>query len=140
MAFGTPNPVADDNDEVMNEINMTPMVDIMLVLLIIFIITIPVMKHAVNIDLPRASNEVQNIKPETVRLSVDATGQYFLNETRVADDELATQLKAAAAQQPQPDLHIRGDKAVRYERVAQAMAAAQRAGLRKIGFITEPKN
>jgi biopolymer transport protein ExbD len=140
MAFGTPNNIADDNDEVMNEINMTPMVDIMLVLLIIFIITIPVMKHAVNIDLPRASNEVQNIKPETVRLSVDAAGQYFLNETQVADDELTTQLKAAAAQQPQPDLHIRGDKAVRYERVAQAMAAAQQAGLRKIGFITEPKN
>ena len=139
MAFGTPNHIADD-DEVMNEINMTPMVDIMLVLLIIFIITIPVMKHAVNIDLPRASNEVQNIKPETVRLSVDAQGQYFLNETQVADDELATQLKAAAAQEPQPDLHIRGDKAVRYERVAQAMAAAQQAGLRKIGFITEPKN
>ncbi|MDO8720103.1 MAG: biopolymer transporter ExbD [Polaromonas sp.] len=140
MAFGTPNNIADDNDEVMNEINMTPMVDIMLVLLIIFIITIPVMKHAVNIDLPRASNEVQNIKPETVRLSVDAAGHYFLNENQVADDELATQLKAAAAQQPQPDLHIRGDKAVRYERVAQAMAAAQQAGLRKIGFITEPKN
>lgn len=139
MAFGTPNHIADD-DEVMNEINMTPMVDIMLVLLIIFIITIPVMKHAVNIDLPRVSNEVQNIKPETVRLSVDAQGQYFLNETKVADDELATQLNAAAAQQPQPDLHIRGDKAVRYERVAQAMAAAQQAGLRKIGFITEPKN
>ena len=139
MAFGTPNHIADD-DEVMNEINMTPMVDIMLVLLIIFIITIPVMKHAVNIDLPRVSNEVQNIKPETVRLSVDAQGQYFLNETQVADDALATQLKAAAAQQPQPDLHIRGDKAVRYERVAQAMAAAQQAGLRKIGFITEPKN
>jgi biopolymer transport protein ExbD len=124
----------------MNEINMTPMVDIMLVLLIIFIITIPVMKHAVNIDLPRASNAVQTIKPETVRLSVDAGGRYFLNDTQVADDELATQLKAAAAQQPQPDLHIRGDKAVRYERVAQAMAAAQQAGLRKIGFITEPKN
>ena len=140
MAFGTPNPVADDNDEVMNEINMTPMVDIMLVLLIIFIITIPVMKHAVNIDLPRASNEAQTIKPATVRLSVDAGGRYFLNDTPVADDELATQLKAAAAQQPQPDLHIRGDKAVRYERVAQAMAAAQQAGLRKIGFITEPKN
>lgn len=140
MAFGTPNNIAGDDDEVMNEINMTPMVDIMLVLLIIFIITIPVMKHAVNIDLPRASNEVQNIKPETVRLSVDAEGHYFLNETQVADDELATQLKAAAAQQPQPDLHIRGDKAVRYERVAQAMAAAQQAGLRKIGFITEPKN
>ena len=136
MAFGT----QDDADEVMNEINMTPMVDIMLVLLIIFIITIPVMKHSVNIDLPRASNEAQNIKPETIRLSVDAQGAYFLNETQLADAELAPRLKAAAAQNPQPELHIRGDKNVRYERVAQAMAAAQQAGLRKIGFITEPKN
>ncbi len=135
MSFGT----QDDNDDVMNEINMTPMVDIMLVLLIIFIITVPVMKHSVNIDLPRASNEAQNIKPETIRLSVDAQGAYFLNEAQVADADLAPQLKAAAAQNPQPDLHIRGDKNVRYERVAQAMAAAQQAGLRKIGFITEPK-
>ncbi len=135
MAFGT----QDDTDDVMNEINMTPMVDIMLVLLIIFIITVPVMKHSVNIDLPRATNEAQIIKPETIRLSVDAQGQYFLNETLVPDQELATRLKAAASQNPQPELHIRGDKAVRYERVAQAMAAAQQAGLRKIGFITEPK-
>jgi biopolymer transport protein ExbD len=136
MAFGT----QDDTDEVMNEINMTPLVDVMLVLLIIFIITVPVMKHSVNIDLPIASNEVQITKPETLRLSVDAQGQYFLNETPVADKDLAPQLKAAAAKNPQPDLHIRGDKAVRYERVAQAMAASQQAGLRKIGFITEPKN
>ncbi len=136
MAFGT----QDDTDDVMNEINMTPMVDIMLVLLIIFIITVPVMKHSVNIDLPRATNEAQNIKPETVRLSVDAQGIYFLNETQITDAELAPRLMAAAQQNPQPDLHIRGDKAVRYERVAQAMAAAQQAGLRKIGFITEPKN
>ena len=136
MAFGT----QDDSDDVMNEINMTPMVDIMLVLLIIFIITVPVMKHSVNIDLPRVTNEAQNIKPETVRLSVDAEGSYFLNEAKIADDDLVTQLKAAAAKEPQPDLHIRGDKSVRYERVAQAMAAAQQAGLRKIGFITEPKS
>ena len=136
MAFGT----QDDTDDVMNEINMTPLVDVMLVLLIIFIITVPVMKHSVNIDLPRATNEPQNIKPETLRLSVDAAGDYFLNENRISDEELGPQLKAAAARNPQPDLHIRGDKAVRYERVAQAMAAAQQAGLRKIGFITEPKN
>ena len=136
MAFGT----QDDTDDVMNEINMTPMVDIMLVLLIIFIITVPVMKHSVNIDLPRANNEAQNIKPETIRLSVDAQGAYFINELQVSDAELAPKLKAAAAQNPQPDLHIRGDKSVRYERVAQAMAAAQQAGLHKIGFITEPKN
>ena len=136
MAFGT----QDDTDDVMNEINMTPMVDIMLVLLIIFIITVPVMKHAVNIDLPRATNEPELIKPTNVVLSVNAEGAYFLDGTQIKDEELAPRLKSAAAQNPQPDLHIRGDKAVRYERVAQAMAAAQQAGLRKIGFITEPKS
>jgi len=134
MAFGT----QDDTDEVMNEINMTPLVDVMLVLLIIFIITVPVMKHSVNIDLPRATNETQNIKPETIRLTVDAQGTYYLNEAKVEDRDLAPRFKASAAQVPQPELHIRGDKAVRYERVAQAMAAAQQAGLRKIGFVTEP--
>ena len=136
MAFGT----QDETDEVMNEINMTPLVDVMLVLLIIFIITVPVLQHSVNIDLPRASNEVEITKPATIRLSVDAQGRYFINDAVLADEELAPRLKAAAAQNPQPELHIRGDKSVRYERVAQAMAAAQQAGLRKIGFITEPKN
>jgi biopolymer transport protein ExbD len=135
MAFGT----QDDSDEVMNEINMTPLVDVMLVLLIIFIITVPVMKHSVNVDLPRATNQPELIKPETVRLSVAADGQYFWNGTPLADEELLTHLQAEAAKTPQPDLHIRGDKEVRYERVAQAMAAAQRAGVRKIGFVTEPQ-
>jgi biopolymer transport protein ExbD len=134
MSFGT----QDDADEVMNEINMTPLVDVMLVLLIIFIITVPVMKHSVNIDLPRATNEAQNLKPETVRLTVDAEGVYYINDAKIDDADLAPRLQAAAAQNPQPDLHIRGDKSVRYERVAQAMAAAQVAGLHKIGFITEP--
>lgn len=134
MAFGT----QDEPDEVMNEINMTPLVDVMLVLLIIFIITVPVMKHAVNIDLPRATNQPQE-KPENVRLSVDADGKYYWNEAQIDDAQLTEQLRATAAQDPQPDLHIRGDKAVRYERVAQAMAAAQQAGVKKIGFITEPQ-
>ena len=134
MAFGN----GDDSDEVMHEINMTPLVDVMLVLLIIFIITVPVMKHAVNIDLPRASNAASFSKPDTLRLGIDAQGRYFLNDMPVPDEALSPRLQAAAAQNPQPDLHIRGDKAVRYERVAQAMAAAQQAGLRKIGFITEP--
>ena len=79
MAFGT----QDDADDVMNEINMTPLVDVMLVLLIIFIITVPVMKHAVNVDLPRATNQPENVKPETVRLSVSADGKYFWNEFEV---------------------------------------------------------
>jgi biopolymer transport protein ExbD len=135
MAFGT----QDDTDEVMNEINMTPLVDVMLVLLIIFIITVPVMKHAINIDLPRATNQPQDMKPQTIRLTVDAQGAYYWNEGRVDDKELPRMLKAEAAREPQPELHIRGDKDARYERVAQAMAAAQQAGLHKIGFITEPK-
>ena len=136
MAFGT----QDDTDEVMNEINMTPMVDVMLVLLIIFIITVPVMKHAVNIDLPKASNVPQDAKPETIRLSVDAAGDYFWGESKVTEETLLLQLKAASTQIPQPELHIRGHKDVRYERVATVMAAAQQAGIRKIGFVTEPKN
>ena len=134
MAFGT----QDDPDEVMNEINMTPLVDVMLVLLIIFIITVPVMKHAVNVDLPQASSQREEVKPETLHLSVDASGAYYLNEAKVSVADLPARLQAEAARQPQPDLHIRGDKAVRYERVALAMAMAQQAGLRKIGFITEP--
>ena len=135
MAFGT----QEEPDEVMNEINMTPLVDVMLVLLIIFIITIPVMKHAVNIDLPRATNQVQDTKPQTIRLSVDAQGDYYWNENKVAETDLVPMLQAEAAKEPQPELHLRGDKNVRYERVAQAMAAAQQAGVKKIGFITEPK-
>src|SRR3954470_5205477 len=102
MAFGT----QDDTGEVMNEINMTPLVDVMLVLLIIFIITVPVMKHAINIDLPRASTQPQDAKPETIRLTVDAQGAYFWNEARINDNELAGKLKLEAAKNPQPELHI----------------------------------
>jgi biopolymer transport protein ExbD len=129
---------SDDDDALeMSEINMTPLVDVMLVLLIIFIITVPVMKHAVNIALPRATNQPQDLKPHTVRLTVNAQGDYFVNEVKVTDEQWAALLKAEAARQPQPQVHIKGDRDVRYERVAQAMAAAQRAGLQKIGFITE---
>jgi biopolymer transport protein ExbD len=136
MAFGT----QDESDEVMNEINMTPLVDVMLVLLIIFMITVPVMKHAVDIDLPRASNAPQDAKPEMIRLSIDAGGQYYWNEAKVSDEALLTQLQAISGQTPQPELQIRGDRAVRYERVALAMAAAKRTGIKKIGFLTEPGN
>ena len=130
----------DDDGDVMSEINMTPLVDVMLVLLIVFIITIPVMKHAVNVDLPRATNQPEDVKPETVRLSVSADGKYYWNENKVTDEAMAAMLKEEGAKDPQPELHIRGDKDVRYERVAQAMAAAQQAGVRKIGFVTDPKN
>ena len=134
MAFGT----QDEPDDVMNEINMTPLVDVMLVLLIIFIITVPVMKHAVNIDLPRETTQREETKPETISLSVDADGSYYWNQEKVDDATLEARLAAAGAQQQAPELHIRADKAVRYERVAGAMAAATRAGVHKIGFINEP--
>jgi biopolymer transport protein ExbD len=111
----------------------------MLVLLIVFIITVPVMKHSVNIDLPRATSSPQDAKPETIRLGVDAQGQYYWNEQPIAEADLLPRLQAEAKREPQPELHLRGDKDARYERVAQALAAAQRSGLRRIGFITEPK-
>jgi biopolymer transport protein ExbD len=134
MAIGT----QDDSDQMLSEINMIPFIDVMLVLLIIFIITVPVIKHAVQVDLPQASNQKLQDKPENVRLTVDADGAYYWNDAKVEDADFQQRLQAAAAQEPQPELHIRGDKAVRYERVALAMAAAQRAGVRKIGFVTEP--
>ncbi|MDH6595098.1 biopolymer transport protein ExbD [Variovorax sp. TBS-050B] len=134
MAFGT----QDEPDEVMNEINMTPLVDVMLVLLIIFIITVPVMKHAVNIDLPRATSEPEQPKPQNILFSITADGSYYWNEQKIDDAELPGRLAAEAAKDPQPELHIRGDKEVRYERVAKAMSQAREAGVRKIGFITEP--
>ncbi|MDT7521745.1 biopolymer transporter ExbD [Rhodoferax sp. TBRC 17198] len=138
MSFGMQDAGSDSDAEVMNEINMTPLVDVMLVLLIIFIITVPVMKHAVNVELPTATSQPEQVKPETLQLSVDAQGAYFLNQSLVASDALSGVLQAEAGKDPQPELHIRGDKAVRYEFVAQAMASAQQAGLRKIGFISEP--
>jgi biopolymer transport protein ExbD len=100
---------------------------------------VPVMKHSVNVDLPRATSTPQDTKPDTIRLSVNAQGEYFWNEQRVTEADLLPRLQAEAARDPQPELHLRGDKDARYESVAQALAAAQRSGLRKIGFITEPK-
>jgi biopolymer transport protein ExbD len=138
MAFGLQNATPDSDTEVMNEINMTPLVDVMLVLLIIFIVTVPVMKHAVNVELPAANSQAHRARPETLQLSVDAQGTYFLNQSAVAANTLPAVLRVEAAKEPQPELSIRGDKAVRYEFIAQAMSAAQQAGLRKIGFITEP--
>ena len=140
MAFGTQEAALGDDTEVMNDINMTPLVDVMLVLLIIFIITVPVMKHAISVELPSATALRQTIKPETIALSVDAQGGYFWNQNPVSEQELERLLEIEAAKSPQPELHIRGDKAVRYEFVVQAMAQARQAGLHKIGFVTEPKH
>lgn len=134
MSFGT----QDADDEVMNEINMTPLVDVMLVLLIIFIITIPVMNHAVNIQLPQASSQQEDKKPETIQLGVAEDGSFFWNQSKIDDNLLMARLVEASQKTPQPELHLRGDKNVRYERIAIAMSSAQQAGIKKIGFVTEP--
>jgi biopolymer transport protein ExbD len=135
MAFGGG---LDDDTEVMNEINMTPLVDVMLVLLIIFIITVPVLTHSVKVDLPRVDNTPNELKPETVNLSVNAEGHIYWNETQVTMEDLELRLATEANKQPQPEVHIRGDKAVSYEHVIKTMAAVQRAGILKLGFVTEP--
>ena len=129
----------EDDEAVMSEINMTPLVDVMLVLLIIFIITVPVMKHALQVQLPRVSHQPIEAAPQVVRVTIDAQGDYFFNDIRVSDDELRTRLREQAAREPQPQIQLKGDRAVRYERVAQAMAVVQQAGLRQIGFVTEPR-
>lgn len=135
MAFGS----LDNNDgTVMSEINMTPLVDVMLVLLIIFIVTVPVMKHAVEIDLPKVSTAPQLDKPDVVKLSVDAKGAYRINNTPVSDEVLKKELDEMATQHPQPVVHIYGDKEVVYERVINVMAAANKAGIEKVGFVTDP--
>nr|AAP49339.1 ExbD [uncultured bacterium] len=137
MAFGGG---LDDDTEVMNEINMTPLVDVMLVLLIIFIITVPVLTHSVKVDLPRADNTPNELKPETVNLAVNADGNVYWNETQVTMEELDLRLATEANKQPQPEVHIRGDRTVDYEHVIKTMAAVQRAGILKLGFVTEPGN
>jgi len=135
MAFGGG---FDDDNDVMSEINMTPLVDVMLVLLIIFIITVPVLTHSVQLDLPREENNPNIIEPDTVNISVTEKGEVHWDETVVSEDELSLRLEEAAQKKPQPEVHIRGDRKVEYEEVMKVMAAAQRAGVLKLGFVTEP--
>ncbi len=128
-----------DSDQVMNEINMTPLVDVMLVLLVIFIITLPVAQQAVKVELPRTSSAPDTARADPLLLTVDAQGRFHLGQQAMAADALEAALRTQAAKQPQPQLHIRGDKKVPYEQVAMAMTAAQRAGMTRVAFITESK-
>lgn len=128
-----------EEDDVVSAINTTPLVDVMLVLLIIFLITIPAVNYSVQIKLPKERNEIRESKPENIVISVDAQGQLYWYDAKVNGTEnLVERLKKVAKMEPQPEVHIRGDMAAQYESVGRIMYACQRAGIAKVGFITEP--
>jgi biopolymer transport protein ExbD len=122
-------------DEPMMDINMTPLIDVMLVLLIMFIITIPVMTHAVKLDMPRASNAPSQVQPVVINLEIDFDGTVLWNGTPVEIEDLEGYFRREAANEPQPELHIRPSKRAKYDVVARVLASAQRNGMRKIGFV-----
>lgn len=122
----------------MAEINTTPMVDVMLVLLVIFIITAPLLTHSIKIDLPQAGSQTNPEKPDVVTLSINADGKLFWNDTAFEETELTARLEAAAQKKPQPELHLRADKTTNYQQLAMVMSAAQTAGIEKLGFVTDP--
>ncbi|MBK8119074.1 MAG: biopolymer transporter ExbD [Sulfuritalea sp.] len=122
----------------MADMNVVPLVDVMLVLLVIFIVTAPLLTHAVKIDLPKASSNVNITKPEHIEFGIRENGDLFWNGEKVILAELAPRFALASKQQPQPELHIRADRNARYESVAQVMSVAAKAGLVRIGFVSEP--
>jgi len=129
----------DLDDAILADINTTPLVDVMLVLLIIFLITVPVLSTSVVVNLPRHAHQLQASEAQPVVISVDAQGRTYWLDSRVPDTaSLRAHLNAAAARQPQPAVHIRGDASADYAAVAQVLQAAQAAGLARVGFITEP--
>ena len=128
-----------DEDEVVSAINTTPLVDVMLVLLIIFLITIPVVTQTVPMTLPKETNIARQTKPENIEISVNKDGDVFWNARLVSDnDALFKKLKEIAVMTPQPEVHIRGDEKARYESIGRVVFACQRAAIQKISFVTEP--
>jgi len=131
---------SEGDDEIMSQINTTPLVDVMLVLLIIFLITIPVVTTSIKVDLPKEKNLVRETKPETVIISVDVKGKIFLYDTPIKNsDDLLQRMKKFSVMKPQPEVQIRGDGKSDFESVGRVMYAVQRAGITKVGFITEPQ-
>jgi biopolymer transport protein ExbD len=123
----------------MSDINMVPLIDVMLVLLVIFIVTAPLLTHAVKLELPRASAQVNQAKAEKIEFAIDAAGGLFWNGEAVTREEANARFVAAGKQQLQPEVHLRADQAVPYRFVARTLADASRAGLAKVGFISEPE-
>jgi len=137
MQIGAPD--GDAEEQLNNTINTTPMVDVMLVLLIIFMITVPVITQTIKVELPQERNLPTITKPENIVIAVDRDGNVYWGTERLADTEaLVTRLKVESIKEPQPEVHIRGDSEVRYEAVGRVVVACQRAGIFKVGFITEP--
>lgn len=139
MAFSTNEGRFSGDAPPMSEINVTPMVDVMLVLLIIFMITAPLVTNKIPIDLPQASARKNPDKPDVVSLAINADGQLFWNDQPVNKDEWKVRIRSAALKTPQPELQLRAEKTTQYQLVAEIMADAQAAGLSKIGFVTNPK-
>ena len=139
MAMQVGAPEGGDEEQLNNSINTTPLVDVMLVLLIIFLITIPVVTQSIKLDLPKERNIPLQTKPENIVIAVNREGEVYWGTERLPDIEtLVTRLKVQAVKEPQPEVHIRGDSEVRYESVGRVVVACQRAGIFKVGFITEP--
>ena len=128
-----------EEDAVNSTINTTPLVDVMSVLLIIFLITIPVVTKTIELELPIISNEATQTKPENIVIQIDRDGKIYWNDFIVAPESLVERMKAAAVQVPQPEVHIRGDQQARYEFIGRVVASAQRGGIMKVGFITDPE-
>jgi biopolymer transport protein ExbD len=137
MAFGGFNRAA--NTQPMAEINMIPLIDVMLVLLVIFIVTAPLLTHAVKIDLPKASSNPNLTQPDNIQLAIRESGEIFWNGEPLPRAELVGRFVASAGREPQPELHIRADRATPYEHVARVMSEASKAGLARIGFVTDPR-
>ncbi len=139
MAMQVGAPEGGGEDQLNNTINTTPLVDVMLVLLIIFLITIPVVTQTIKLELPKERNLPTQTKPENIVLAVNRDGEVFWGLERIPDQEaLVARLKVESVKEPQPEVHIRGDMEVRYESVGRVVVACQRAGIFKVGFITEP--
>jgi biopolymer transport protein ExbD len=138
VAFGGFSKAADNPP--MSEINMIPLIDVMLVLLVIFIITAPLLTHAVKIDLPQASSTPNLTQPDNIQLGIKATGEVYWNGEVVDKAGLASRMAAAARLEPQPEVHLRADRTTQYQNVAEVMSAAAKAGLVRIGFVTQPES
>ena len=122
------------------EINMVPLIDVMLVLLVIFIVTAPLLTHAVKLDLPKASSQANQLKPEKIEFAIDAAGVRYWNGEVVTREVAAERFAVEGKKEPQPEIHLRADQSVAYRNVAETLADASKSGLSKIGFVSEPEH